>query len=120
MATFIIADDSRPQRLWIRECLQRAGHVILGEASHGEAAVDLCREHHPDFVTMDINMQPMPGSEAAQIIAREKLAGRVLVFTLNVQNSVVDPLKAVGCTVWFKPFHSKERFLNNLEPLLHG
>ena len=118
MATFVIADDSRAQRLWIRQVLTAEGHNVLGDAPDGKRAIALCREHHPDFVTLDINMPEIPGSEAAKAIVSEQLAGHIIVFTLNSQEQIVDPLVALGCTVWKKPFSSKERFINLLEPLL--
>ena len=118
MARFVIADDSRSQRLWIMQVLTSHGHEVVGVAGDGAPAVALCREFHPDFVTLDINMPELPGSEAAKVIANEKLAGHIIVLTLNTQSQIVDPLIAMGCTVWKKPFNSKERFINLLAPLL--
>ncbi len=118
MARFVIADDSIAQRMWLGSALLEAGHEIVGYGVNGKEAVDLCRKHRPDFVTLDLNMPEMTGNEAARIITDEKLAGHVIVLSLNAQSQIMDPLTAMGCLVLKKPLHEKARFIKFIEPLL--
>jgi two-component system NarL family response regulator len=58
------------------------GFQLVAEASSGEEAIDVYRQHHPDVVLMDLRLQgPMDGIDAIQAICREWSKARILVLT---------------------------------------
>jgi DNA-binding NarL/FixJ family response regulator len=59
----LIADDHLPTRAWIREVLETAGMVIVGEVSNGVDAVAVATRRQPDVCLLDIHM-PHDGVEA--------------------------------------------------------
>ena len=60
MPTILVIEDDELFRDMITMALGEAGFETL-EADHGRAGVDLAREHHPDVVISDVQMQQMDG-----------------------------------------------------------
>src|ERR1700745_3759155 len=56
----------------VRGLLERAGHVVVGEARDGEEAVQLARELEPDLAVMDVKMPRLDGIDAARRILEER------------------------------------------------
>lgn len=55
---------------------------LVGVAADGQQAVDLCREHRPDVVLMDIRMPVLDGIEATRrVVSDADLQTSVLVLT---------------------------------------
>ncbi|GLY93979.1 response regulator transcription factor [Actinoplanes sp. NBRC 103695] len=80
----LLADDQALIRAGFRMIIDaEPGLEVVGEASDGAEAVELCRSGRVDVVLMDIRMPHVDGIEATRRIgADERLAGvRVLVLT---------------------------------------
>ena len=91
----VVADNESIIRMDLRELLEEAGHTVVGEATDGQKAVELARQHRPDLVIMDIKMPEMDGITAAKIISNEKLAP-VLLLTAFSQKDIVEKAKDSG------------------------
>lgn len=61
MANVIVVDDAKVMRISIIKQLEKLGHTIVAEASNGYEAIEMYKEHNPDFVTMDISMPNVNG-----------------------------------------------------------
>ncbi|MDL5030358.1 LytTR family DNA-binding domain-containing protein [Pelomonas sp. APW6] len=68
----VLADDERLMREQLRSRLQEAWPEleIVAEAKNGLEAVELCREHRPDLVFLDIRMPGLTGVDAARQIVQ--------------------------------------------------
>lgn len=98
----------------IVEVLREAGFEVVGEASDGEAAIELTRSLNPDLVVMDITMPKMDGLSAAEIIGKEKLAP-VVMLTAFAQSEFVARANEAGAIAYVvKPF-TPERLLPQVE-----
>lgn len=63
----LIADDEAPARNRLRELLADIPDTsVAAEARNGKEALELCAEHRPDLLLLDIRMPKMDGIEAAQ------------------------------------------------------
>ena len=97
MHRVVVADDEPLNRMYIREILELNGYEVVGDASDGFDAIEICKKERPDFIILDIKMPILDGLEAAAIINREKLAGFVLLLTAYCNKSIAD--KAVEADV---------------------
>jgi len=81
--TFLIADDNRRMRDAIKRFLLRAlpNHHTFFEASDGSDAVEQYRLHLPDWVLMDIEMEPMDGFAAMRAIHAAYPDARIIIVT---------------------------------------
>jgi len=57
----VVADDSRLMRRMLADALGRQGFEVVGTAADGDEALDLCRAHRPDALTLDLHMPGLDG-----------------------------------------------------------
>ena len=104
----LIAEDEAIIRLDLKEMLEEEGLEVVGEASDGEAAIRLAREHRPDLVIMDIKMPGMDGLTAAERIVEEDLSA-VLILTAFSQKDLVQRAADAGAMGFLvKPFQKSD------------
>jgi DNA-binding NarL/FixJ family response regulator len=97
MIRILIAEDHLMVRAGIRALLEKAGDIkIVGEASHGQEAVDLTRELKPDILIMDIMMPRMNGIQAAQNIRDLKLPTFILLLSMYADAGFVQQALQYG------------------------
>ena len=78
----LLVDDHPVVRFGLRGLLDAEDDLeVVGEASDGREAVDLCRVLHPDVVLMDLRMPGGDGTTATARLAEEMPDVRVLVLT---------------------------------------
>ena len=92
----VLADDQQLVRTGLRMILAAEDDMeVVGEASNGAEAIDVCAETRPDVVLMDVRMPEVDGIEATRTIAAEDDAPRVLVLTtFDLDDVVYDALRA--------------------------
>jgi AmiR/NasT family two-component response regulator len=100
----LIAEDEALIRLDLAEMLAEAGYDVVAQASDGEEAVELAREHTPDLVIMDVKMPRLDGIAAASIVAAERIAP-IVMLTAFSQRELVDRARDAGAMAYLvKPF----------------
>ena len=100
----VVAEDEAIIRLDLAEMLVESGHEVVGQASNGEQAVDLTREHRPDLVIMDVKMPVLDGISAAEAIGKERIAP-VIMLTAFSQKELVERARDAGVMAYLvKPF----------------
>jgi len=78
----LLADDDALLRAGLAVVLGTAPDVdLVAEAEDGLQAVELCREHTPDVVLMDVRMPGIDGIEATRRLVTTCPDSRVLILT---------------------------------------
>ncbi|MGI6587000.1 MAG: response regulator [Lutisporaceae bacterium] len=108
MRTAVIADDEPITRMDIRQMLEENKFSVVGEASDGFDAIELCRQHKPDIVLMDIKMPIFDGLEAAKNILDNDLAECVVMLTAYSDQELIERAGQAGVTGYLvKPINQK-------------
>lgn len=92
----LITDDHNVVRSGLGAFLQVFDDFeLVGEASNGKEAVDVCAATQPDVVLMDLVMPEMDGAQATRIIRERFPDTQVIVLTsFKEDNLIEDALKA--------------------------
>ncbi len=80
----VVVDDQQLVRTGFGSILASEDDIeLVGDASNGAEALDVCRDTNPDLVVMDIRMPVMDGVEATRRLLAEHgdTAPRVLILT---------------------------------------
>jgi len=109
----IIVDDEPITRMDLKEILESKGCLVLGEASDGFDAIELCRKHSPDLVLLDIKMPLLDGLSTAKIIHEERLAETVIFLTAYNEKEFIEGAKRNGVGGYLvKPIDEKSLMPN--------
>ena len=120
-ARVLIADDHDLVRDGLHRMLSRTPDLeVVGDASNGREAVELCRRLNPDLVLMDVRMPQMDGLEATRAIKAEQPTVKVLVVTTYENpDYLLEALKA-GAAGYVLKDAPKERLLSSVRRVLEG
>lgn len=84
----LVADGDPGSRKNIKEMLLNAGHLVVGETSHGGNAMQLAFSIQPDLVIMDSRLPGRDGLEAAKRIAEHRIAPVIIVTEPDRQDDL--------------------------------
>lgn len=115
----VIADDEPITKMDLNELLQEAGYEVVGEASDGFDAVEICRQTHPNLILLDIKMPLLDGLSAAKIIHEENLAETIIMMTAYSEREFIEQAKECGVGGYLvKPIDEKS-LIPNIEVVVN-
>lgn len=120
-AQVLIADDHELVRDGFKRLLSyQQDFEVVGEASNGREAVELCQSLKPDLVLMDVRMPQMDGLEATATIKAEQPEISVLVIT-TYENAdyLLEAIKA-GAAGYVLKDAPNQQLLNAMRRALEG
>ncbi|MHC4441818.1 MAG: response regulator [Planctomycetota bacterium] len=105
MAKILVAEDDQHIIRVITLWLTRMGHEVIA-AENGEVALELLREHRPDLLITDVNMNVMDGLELLESANKESLLShRSIVLTSRCDQMEIEArVGQLGAEVHPKPF----------------
>ncbi|MFA6201959.1 response regulator transcription factor [Gallionella capsiferriformans] len=104
----LIVDDSRLSRLMIRTfILAKRPQWLIIEATSGDEALQMVEHDLPDFISMDINMPGMLGTDAAEQILDKHPEIRIAIFSANIQETQQTRAIELGARFVSKPVTEK-------------
>lgn len=115
----VIADDEPITRMDVAEMLEEAGYDVVGKASDGFDAVEMCKKTKPDLVILDVKMPLLDGLMAAKIISEENLAGGIVLLTAYSGQEFVEKAKNVGVLSYLVKPVTKQALLPAVEIAIH-
>ena len=95
----LIVDDHQPTREWVRSALAGVTQNFC-EASDGTEAVRQYSEEKPDWVFMDIDMEPMSGLTAAHLIRNDFPDARILLMSNHPAHVMEEAARAAGADLF--------------------
>jgi DNA-binding NarL/FixJ family response regulator len=121
-AKIVIVDDHEIVREGIRTLIARSRPEwnIVGEASSGAEAIEICKTLTPDVLVLDITMPGMSGLEAALKIAESELGCRVLMFTMHESERLAAEVRQAGAQGLVLKSQAARDLIRAIECLLAG
>src|SRR5262249_19702374 len=85
----ILAEDHVMVRQGLRVLLEQVGMVVIGEASDGQEALRLAKEHRPDVAILDIAMPHLNGIETARRLREALPQTKIILLTMHTEEPYV-------------------------------
>jgi NarL family two-component system response regulator LiaR len=86
----MIVDDHSMVRRGLSSILKVNPHfTLVGEASNGQEALQVCEQVHPDVILMDLVMPEMSGAEATRLIREQCPEVQVIALTSFQEKELV-------------------------------
>lgn len=99
----LVVDDEAPARGRLKRLLDDiGGYACVGEATHGVEALELCEQHSPHIILMDIRMPGMDGIEATRHLS-ELESPPAVIFTTAYNEYAIDAFDAQAIAYLMKP-----------------
>ncbi|MEA3290026.1 MAG: response regulator [Campylobacterota bacterium] len=101
---FLVADDSRLSRKKLSMLIEELGHEVVAQAEDGAVAIEMYKEHKPDYITMDLEMPNMKGDESSKhILEMDKDVNIILITSIVDKKELVNVIKLGVKKVMQKP-----------------
>lgn len=118
MYRLLIVDDSMIIRNKISRLPKSSQFEIVGKAKNGVEAVELCKKHDPDIVTMDLTMPEMDGLDCIKNLMEIKPELQILVVSaLSDKSTGIKALDLGANGFLTKPF-TDEQLLEALNEMM--
>src|SRR5438046_3426226 len=120
-ARIVIADDHELARAGLRAMLtDQRGFERVGEASHGQEALLLCRRLQPDLALIDVRMPGMDGLSTCRAVKQECPATSVIMVTIHaIPEYLFEALKA-GAAGYVLKDVSQRDLISAVQGVLRG
>lgn len=102
-----VAEDEYLVREEIKASLIELGHIVVGEASDGDTALNLAKAVKPDVAVLDIKMQGKDGIEVARELVKGGICAAVLLTAYALPEFVQRATEAGVFGFLTKPFDPK-------------
>lgn len=100
-ARVLVADDHRLFREGLIQMLaQEKSLSIVGEASDGAEAVELCRQLKPDVLILDVSMPKLNGIQVAKQLSRELPDIRIIGLSMHERADMADAMRDAGACAY--------------------
>lgn len=118
----LIVDDHRLMRIGLRHLLAEASGIELleVEATTGEQAMELARNHDVDVVLMDVNMPGIGGIEATQRIVSRDDSVKVIALSMHMENPFPTRLIEAGASGYLGKDCSAEELSTAIRTVAEG
>jgi DNA-binding NarL/FixJ family response regulator len=117
----LLADDDALLRAGLAAVLGTTPDLdVVAEAADGLEAVELCREHAPDVVLMDVRMPGIDGIEATRRVVATSPASRILILTTFQYDEYVWGALRAGASGFLLKRSSPERLIDSVRTVAAG
>lgn len=117
----VMADDHEVTRAGFISLL--AGHPefdVVGQASDGQEALQLCEALRPDIVILDVRMPILNGLGAARLLQQRMPGLKVVIFTMDDSPDHLEAAIAAGAAGYLLKDASREEVIGALRQVAAG
>lgn len=116
---YLVTDDSRMARKMTIKSLQDliSDEDEIIQASNGEEAISMYKEHKPDICLMDLTMPVMDGFEATLNINNFDSEAKIIIVSADIQDGSIQRAKENGAKGFIKKPINSENLKSMLEKL---
>ncbi len=117
----ILADDHAIVRAGIRQFLEQAGDIqVIGEASDGEAALEMIEQLIPDVAVLDIQMPKVNGIEVSREIRNHRWSIGVLILTAYDDDPYISAVLKTGANGYILKTATPEEIIDAVRDVYQG
>ncbi|OQY10044.1 MAG: two-component system response regulator [Marinitoga sp. 4572_148] len=113
----LIVDDSKFDRIILRDMLEDLGHNIIGESENGKEAINMYFKYLPDIVIMNLVMPVMNGMDAMKFILENDPVANIIVTSSSSEKEYVTEAIMNGAKDFLAIPFKKEKLKEVLEKL---
>ena len=117
----LLADDHVMLRDALRLMLEQEADIeIVGEASDGQAVLDIVAQTNPDVIVMDIAMPGMGGIEATRRLIQENANLKILALTTYPDKRYVNEMLSAGAVGYITKSAASDQLLQAIRSVAEG
>jgi DNA-binding NarL/FixJ family response regulator len=117
----ILADDHAIVRAGIRQFLEQAGDIqVVGEASDGEAALEMIEQIIPDVAVLDIQMPRVNGIEVSREIRARRWPIGMLILTAYDDDPYIAAVLKTGANGYVLKTASPDEIITAVRDVYRG
>ena len=121
MIKVVIADDISILRQGIEAVLSQDKDIkVVGSASNGKEALELCIKYHPDVVLMDMRMPDYDGEYGTRQIKQHFPDIKVLVLTTFDDSETIQKAVSGGADRYILKEMENEKIINSVKAVSGG
>jgi DNA-binding NarL/FixJ family response regulator len=121
VARVIIADDHEMARAGLRAMLaDERALLLIGEATNGREALELCEELRPDLALLDVRMPEMDGLTATRAIRQACPQTQVLMVTTHEEPAYLLTALRAGASGYVLKDVTRQELLRTIRRVLRG
>ncbi len=121
MIKVIIADDSVIVRSGLKDIIEQDNDIeVIGLASNGNEALELCEKSKPDLILMDIKMPECDGVEGTKLIKDKYSSVKVIIVTTFDDDSYVNDAFKNGADGYVLKDISDEDLIRTIKNAVNG
>jgi DNA-binding NarL/FixJ family response regulator len=119
--TLIIADDHWVVRQALGTVIAgRPDLIVVGEASDGFQAVELCDKLKPDLILLDISLPGLSGIQVIEQLNARAVSPSVIVFTMHPADQYARHVRSLGAKGFLSKDSDSRTILSTLDRVTKG
>ena len=116
----LLADDHQIVRQGLRGLLEKAGHVVVGEAADGHEALKLARTLSPEVAVLDLSMPLLNGLDTAREMRRISPEIKTILLTMYTDKHYVLQAMKAGAKGYVLKSQAAEDLIRAIREISRG